>query len=270
LQKHAADAAATHGAPPPPASVAALASLRIAHQPFPSSRSSSNSGEGEFVGLRDLVARCGQHAPNERPRFVDVASHLGRLAAQLPARPGRTRASRSAAAEAAAAVHDAPLPPLVLPAQAAAAKRRLTRRAALDASDPALRRRSPGAAAASAAALAAADACLRLGEGAAEGLWANVAPGGDDGDDGGEGGPALPLSELCRVPVVLVNAESRRKLFAAAVAPRGRGWAEGFGAGPELYTFDDNRWCEPRRSVSLELPAFSRFSRDKLRRLCLR
>jgi hypothetical protein len=262
LQKHAADAAATHGAPPPPASVAALASRRVAHQPFPSSRSSSsssNSGEGELVGLRDLVARCGQHAPNERPSFVDVALHLGRLAA----------------AEA-VSVHAAPLPPLVLPAQAAAAKRRLTRRAALDASDSALRRRSPGAAAASAAALAAADACLRLGEGAAEGLWANVAPDGDDGGDdgeahgGGEGGPALPLSELCRVPVVLLNAESRRKLFAAAVAPRGRGWAEGFGAGPELHTFDDNRWCEPRRSVSLQLPAFSCFSRGCLRRLCLR
>lgn len=248
------------------------------------------------------MAKCGAHSAKDRLSFQEVAKHLGYLAAQLPnPKLSQKRGSLASGAEAPKNNYDTPLPPLVLPAQAAAAHRRLSRRASQlepsNTSTSASRRRSSttaGAAVASAAALAAANACLQLvtdgssKESAA--AWVNgqgrdcddddEGDEGDDEDSGSGGGAngnstgvlktALPLSELCRVPLVLLNTESRRKLFAASMAttpkkkkmmnPAGgsgalglvsaamnsvesnKTWAEGFGAGPELHTFDDNRW----------------------------
>jgi hypothetical protein len=56
---------------------------------------------------------------------------------------------------------------------------------------------------------------------------------------------------------MLVNADSRRKLFAQTLAkPKGLGiggWSQGFGAGPEVHTFDDNMWwLVPHREVHHE------------------
>ena len=298
MRQHALSSEASYGAPPPPAKLSVLGSLRIAHRPLDVGQADDGK---EHLNLRELVAKCGQHAPKERPSFQEVAHHLGCLAAQLPnPKLSQRRGSLSTAATGVAGAeardnYDTPLPPLVLPAQAAAAHRRLSRRAShLDSSSSNSagangRRRSSataGAAAASAAALAAADACLQLvKEGPAKEAadWAKGQDSNYDDDDddfdidesgNGSGASgtiqktALPLSELCRVPVVLLNTESRRKLFAASMAaPKknqqsggGSGgalglvsaamnnlsnkktWAEGFGAGPELHTFDDNRW----------------------------
>jgi hypothetical protein len=52
------------------------------------------------------------------------------------------------------------------------------------------------------------------------------------------------LSTLVGVPVILQNYRSRRKLFAQAGKRPTifETWAKGFGAGPELKTFKDNRW----------------------------
>jgi len=298
LQQHALSTEASHGAPPPPAKVSVLGSLRIAHRPLEVGQPDDGSGK-EHLSLRDLVAKCGAHSAKDRLSFQEVAKHLGYLAAQLPnPKLSQKRGSLAAGAETIKNNYDTPLPPLVLPPQAAAAHRRLSRRASQlepsNASTSASRRRSSttaGAAAASAAALAAAEACLQLvADGSSKESAAAWAKGqghdyddddGDDEEDIGSGSgangnstgvlkTALPLSELCRAPLVLLNTESRRKLFAASMAtpkkkkkmmnPAGGGsalglvsaamnsmgsnktWAEGFGAGPELHTFDDNRW----------------------------
>jgi serine/threonine protein kinase len=69
-----------------------------------------------------------------------------------------------------------------------------------------------------------------------------------DKEDDTEGGAAegeITLEEMCSVPVVFVNAESGRKLFAQEVNKgwdlMGNAFARGFGAGPEAHTFDDNK-----------------------------
>jgi hypothetical protein len=53
-----------------------------------------------------------------------------------------------------------------------------------------------------------------------------------------------PLEQLIDGPVVLVNWRSKRKLYAQTCKKPTmfETWAKGFGAGPELKTFKDNKW----------------------------
>ena len=96
-----------------------------------------------------------------------------------------------------------------------------------------------------------------------EGASSELAPGGGgDGEDRnsvfqnhrgnslryGDGAAPLfvqqPLEQLIDGPVVLVNWRSKRKLYAQTCKKPTmfETWAKGFGAGPELKTFKDNKW----------------------------
>jgi len=160
----------------------------------------------ECISFRDLYTKC--HAANAtaRPKMEDIADNLADLLLELD--------------------KEIQLDPVTLESTLEAA-RKAERENELAKSKP---RQRPS---------------FSLAKGLSTKLLDNE-EGDDDDDDDDENNNEPTLEELCSVPCVLVNLESRRKLFAQETNKAwdllGNAHARGFGAGPEAHTFDDNRW----------------------------
>jgi len=257
-----------------PRAIPALCNERVAHKPLPppNGKAFKDKATGESVpGVRELYEKCAAQDPKKRPSFEALARDLGKLInlvghsePVLP--PLRLEASeRRNSVEAEGFLGSlVPKLPRVLHSnsfqsvQSSLTSSGSSSSGSSDSSSSDSSSSESGSSSGPSSSSAPSTFSKRLSESmedagrtvvaAAGGVSREVSGDSSASADSGVHTESMAaLTEtLCSCPVMLVNADSRRKLFAQSLAkPKGLGiggWSQGFGAGPEVHTFDDNMW----------------------------